>query len=176
MTQPFCNECLDIVSNDTCIYCGLTSQNGSFLVATDSYVTNQNIIKKYPGNSKLSRMIQVQQWKDTYSKKEKGQHQLLECVKSYCLGRDLDIDTIEQIYQIVQMIFDALDTSKEGLKRGKVKTGIIATCMRYILFTRGIVLEPIRDPYITKANNMIIGLVHSKHVLLDNFNDYIRST
>lgn len=152
------------------------------------YERNRERDTKYERNrehetkmSKVSKMIQIQSW-NNYSKEEKKKYQLHKHIKERCELYNLPDNLIDKISNVVYKILILIEEVCDGVKRGKVKDGIILTSIRYVCYlehfelNEAVVENNLLDKkYISKANKMIMELVNLNKLQLYDFNNYIHS-
>lgn len=129
----------------------------------------------------VSKLIQIQSW-NNYSKEEKKKYQLYKNIKERCDLYNLPENLIDKISNVVYKILILIEEICDGVKRGKVKDGIILTSIRYVCYLEHFELNEavvenntLDKKYISKANKMIMELVNLNKIQLDDFNNYLNS-
>lgn len=177
--KPHCVDCdMDTLETFddylvTCTNCG-----SSKTYATDNQYLNTSfpvketipIKKSTKGMSKIEKKILWSQ----YTNEEKNEYKLKEYTKELCNTLDIPEGLIPQIKYTVAEVIKIIKNT-DGTKRARVKDGIILVCIEYIAKRNGVALSAsklgkkigVNIKYITRAEGILLELIHSKKLNLD---------
>ena len=180
------NNIHNIKENLICYDCGLILQENR-LSSHQTYETAQPITYKPKTFSKINRMQEWFMW----SNEEKNTYKLKEYVKTICNTLNISEKIISNIIDTVINVMNCIKKN-DGTKRARVKDGIIITCIYYVSKNTEIPYSYIDlakrinldIKYVTRAERLIIELVNSKKLHLDEISisqlerpyDYVVST
>ena len=168
-----CNDCKSILEDTVCYNCGLVNDNT--IISTFKFVEQTDVKICRNTNTKLSKMLN---W-SLYTDVEKRDYRLKVYITN--LLTKLHYETfIDQVYEFVLKIMNAIKDNHDGPKRSRVKDGIIILSLYYIskntLYTNIINYREIAKTldlnikYISKADKLITELTVNKKLNLVNFN------
>lgn len=180
------NNIHNIKENLICYDCGLILQENR-LSSHQTYETAQPITYKPKTFSKINRMQEWFMW----TNEEKNTYKLKEYVKNICNTLNISEKIISNIIDTVINVMNSIKKN-DGTKRARVKDGIIITCIYYVSKNTEVPYSYIDlakrinldIKYVTRAERLIIELVNSKKLHLDEISisqlerpyDYVVST
>ena len=167
-----CEDCKNIIeiNESVCRNCGLIKKELEQVY--DDYIfekQNENERKSF----KVSNFSKMQLW-NNYSKDERKIYNLDNYTRDFCIKLEIIEQLIPHIIKTVQEVMMVINEI-DGIKRSRVKNGIIIVCIYYIsknsekkysckyLANKA----EIETKYITRAENIILELINSKKLKWD---------
>lgn len=162
--ELICNNCGFVIESFNLI-------GNTYYFNETSSLSTQSINKNYSKN-----ISKLQQWM-MYSNEEKNQYKLKNYTQDLCEKLDIDKSIVDIISKTV---IDVMEIIKEndGTKRARVKDGIIIVCIQYVSrkFQKNFDTVSLAKKiglnvkYITKAEKIILPLLHSNKIKFDKTN------
>lgn len=147
---------------------------GSILNTYNYVHSYQDVIPlRHTSSSKFSNIQRLQQW-TMYTNEEKSQYKLKKYTESICEKLGIENHLVPIIANTVCTVMDIIKEN-EGTKRARVKDGIILSCIHYLSkfldekydsVTLAKKLD-LNIKYITKADKIILPLIHNGKLKLD---------
>jgi transcription initiation factor TFIIIB Brf1 subunit/transcription initiation factor TFIIB len=168
-----------------CINCKskLSYQQDSETICTNcgSVLNKYNYVHSYQdaipfrhtSSSKFSNIQRLQQW-TMYTNEEKSQYKLKKYTETICEKLGIENHLIPIIANTVCNVMDIIKEN-EGTKRARVKDGIILSCIHYLSKYLDEKYDSVslakkldlNIKYITKADKIILPLIHNGKLKLD---------
>lgn len=180
----FCKMCestnLKRDENIICEDCGLILSENR-ISESIVFTGETNVEYKFKSTSiKSKRLSKIQEWY-TWTNEEKNTYKLKEYIKTLCARLDIIEPMISNIIDTSIIVMNTIKKN-DGTKRGRVKDGIIITCIHhvskltstpycYINLANKIDLD---IKYITKAEKSISELVNMKILKFKEFEEMIK--
>lgn len=151
-----------------CENCGVVWNNCNYV---HSY--QESIPIRHTSSSKFNNIQRLQQW-TMYSNEEKSQYKLKKYTESICEKVGIEAHLIPIVCDTVCNVMDIIKEN-EGTKRARVKDGIIISCIHYLSKYLDQKYDSvslakrlgINIKYITKADKIILPLIHSGKLKFD---------
>lgn len=165
-----------------CVDCGLVTKEHVDFIGT-YYDTCGNLMyfnnsneefsntpwKHTKPNDRLRKMSEWMKW----SNDERAEHKLKRHIEELCCKLDIGSALVETISDICVYVFSEVK-KHDGLKRGKVKDGIICACIMYIgkenriLFDYNVMCKKLglSMKYVTHAEDLMIELINKNKLKL----------
>lgn len=176
----------EVNNNICCPYCKITIEQNidSDVICKDcgTVLRSYNYVHAYQDNiplrrtttsSKFNNIQRLQQW-TMYTNEEKSQYKLKKYTESICEKLGIEAHLVPIVANTVCTVMDIIKEN-EGTKRARVKDGIILSCIHYISkyldekydsVTLAKQLD-LNIKYITKADKIILPLIHNGKLKLD---------
>jgi transcription initiation factor TFIIIB Brf1 subunit/transcription initiation factor TFIIB len=178
-TPLLCGHCgsdgIDVLDDFKiiCFSCGVTSTFATDVV-TNEFTPNEIPQRYCKKSSKELCKLQKRLGWCQYTNEEKNEYKLKSYIEELCGRLGISEGLVSQIKSTVVDVMNIIK-STEGTKRARVKDGIILACIEYVGKRNGVSLSAtklgksidIDIKYVTKAEGILLELLHTKKLALD---------